>query len=323
METSEKTDFVDDYGKDRSSLTNERKGLQEGGWQAVAISGVSGILMGAGATYATEAFASTERDNVHEEPGKENMEADNANSGASPAGDVVTSESHTTANGVHIASVDQSLSFGQAFAEARAEVGPGGVFHWHGGVFNTYYLDEWNKMSSVERASFAMQVQPEIHVKPENITVQGEGSNIHIHVHIHPEPDTPEHVDPIDPDEPTPEIHYFGFDKIDIEGQEYMAGHMTGNGEHIYLVDLEKDPGHIFEGAIADSNEDGKFTVDEIEDIREFHISIEDFAALSANEGVIESPTGNATGLSHIALNTQEGIAPGLPDYMEDANPLM
>ena len=37
-----------------------------------------------------------------------------------------------------VAEVSQDLSFGEAFATARASVGAGGVFHWHGGIYNTY-----------------------------------------------------------------------------------------------------------------------------------------------------------------------------------------
>lgn len=50
--------------------------------------------------------------------------------------------------------VDDSMSFGQAFAAARAEVGPGGCFEWHGGVYGTYTAEEWGHMSAAERAEY-------------------------------------------------------------------------------------------------------------------------------------------------------------------------
>ncbi len=52
-------------------------------------------------------------------------------------------------------SPDDSMSFAQAFSSARAEVGPHGVFAWHGGVFGTYYADEWNSLPSEYRTSFS------------------------------------------------------------------------------------------------------------------------------------------------------------------------
>ncbi len=52
-------------------------------------------------------------------------------------------------------SPDDSMSFAQAFSAARAEVGPHGVFAWHGGVFGTYYADEWNSLPEDYRTSFS------------------------------------------------------------------------------------------------------------------------------------------------------------------------
>ncbi|MCQ2278415.1 MAG: hypothetical protein MJZ62_03850 [Bacteroidales bacterium] len=50
--------------------------------------------------------------------------------------------------------VNDSMSFSQAFASARSEVGAGGVFEWHGKLYGTYYETEWNSMSSAERAAY-------------------------------------------------------------------------------------------------------------------------------------------------------------------------
>ncbi|MBD5305955.1 MAG: hypothetical protein HDS12_06670 [Bacteroides sp.] len=52
-------------------------------------------------------------------------------------------------------SVSDDMSFGEAFAVARAEVGPGGCFEWHGNVYGTYTADEWNNMTAEERADWS------------------------------------------------------------------------------------------------------------------------------------------------------------------------
>ena len=39
-----------------------------------------------------------------------------------------------------VSSDDQSFS--EAFNTARAELGPGGVFSWHGNLYNTYTAEE-------------------------------------------------------------------------------------------------------------------------------------------------------------------------------------
>lgn len=53
-----------------------------------------------------------------------------------------------------IAQVSDSQSFAQAFADARRQVGPGGIFEWHGNVYGTYYADEWNSMTQEQRGDY-------------------------------------------------------------------------------------------------------------------------------------------------------------------------
>lgn len=42
----------------------------------------------------------------------------------------------------HASSPADEMSFSEAFATAREEVGPGGVFMWHGNAYNTFYAEE-------------------------------------------------------------------------------------------------------------------------------------------------------------------------------------
>ena len=109
-------------------------------WKPVSLGGVAGILMGAGAMYA-------------------------ANAVAQDATDVETAEDGNAEGGItNAATVSDDMSFGEAFEAARAEVGPGGVFHWHGGIYNTYTTAEWDAMTPEEKATFAQQVAPEVPV---------------------------------------------------------------------------------------------------------------------------------------------------------------
>lgn len=55
-------------------------------------------------------------------------------------------------------STSDSMSFNEAFAAARAEVGPGGIFHWHGETYGTYYAEEWENLSAEGREEFAQHV---------------------------------------------------------------------------------------------------------------------------------------------------------------------
>lgn len=60
---------------------------------------------------------------------------------------------HDVAPAAH--TVRDDMSFSQAFATARQEVGAGGVFHWRGQCYGTYYQSEWQSMDADARHSFA------------------------------------------------------------------------------------------------------------------------------------------------------------------------
>lgn len=51
-------------------------------------------------------------------------------------------------------SPEDSMCFNDAFAAAREEVGPNGVFEWRGGVYGTYYAEEWNAFSDEYKEEF-------------------------------------------------------------------------------------------------------------------------------------------------------------------------
>lgn len=110
-------------------------------WKYVTLGGVPGILMGAGLMHADSIFAAESEDTNEEEKPQEEAVAE-------------------TAETPQVASAHDDLSFGEAFAAARAEVGPGGVFEWHGGLYNTYTADEWNSMTAEQKNDFAEQVRP-------------------------------------------------------------------------------------------------------------------------------------------------------------------
>lgn len=101
-------------------------------WKPVTVGGFTGILMGAGAMYVMRAAATGEEASAEQE-------------GA-------ISEAHP----------NDDLSFKDAFEAARAEVGPGGVFRWHGNIYNTYTAEEWKAMSGNDRLAFTEKVIPEV-----------------------------------------------------------------------------------------------------------------------------------------------------------------
>lgn len=112
-------------------------------WHSVLVGGVPGILIGSMGTLGVkDAIASPE---PKPEPNNDEVE--------------VVQVAH---------SVTDEMTFGEAFAAARAEVGPGGAFVWHGHVYGTYRADdpEWQEMSAEERAEHSQLIMSQVHPTP-------------------------------------------------------------------------------------------------------------------------------------------------------------
>jgi len=140
----EATQYDDAYekknNKSEDTASSEDK-KPEGGkkqpiWKKVAVGAGTGILLGAGATILS---ASAPLD--HAESGEGESEG-----GQHP---------EWTDGEVPVAStVSDDMSFSEAFAAARTEVGSGGVFEWHGNIYSTFTEDEWNGMTAEQRDEY-------------------------------------------------------------------------------------------------------------------------------------------------------------------------
>ena len=302
MATSDETLFTQ---MNKETKANGKQNMQ--GWQTVTIGGITGIMMGAGAMYAIDALGKDPTKIVGQDMAE----------GAEIGGTVIETAAHMIDNGLQVANVDQNLSFGQAFEAARNAVGPGGVFHWHGNIYNTYTKDEWDNMSAGEKSQFAQLVQPEIW--------PGEGHPQHHqeearHDPKHEDPTKPE---PIKPDPPKPEpneddgIHFLGFTNVQVDGQEYLAGQVSAkiNGEErqIYYIDVDNAPDNEFDVRVEDLNGDGVLTSQEALDVRDHHLNVGEFALISALEGTNQNP-------NQTAMINQNEIANDMPDYVNDAD---
>lgn len=208
-------------------------------WKPVTIGGLTGILMGAGAMYGVQAIAS---------------DSNEVASGAE--------------EGLKVATVDDSMSFSQAFGAARAQVGAGGVFTWHGNIFNTYTADEWKAMSNEDKQLFAEQVKPQIsasdidthqlvaHVAPEeNVEVQHEPS-VTVEVEDEPLPDaTLEYASESQKDSKLngdlswgditsndDDVRIIGFKDVEIgRGRSVAMQEIEVNGQRVAVIDVDKD----------------------------------------------------------------------------------
>jgi hypothetical protein len=199
-------------------------------WKYVTLGGVAGILMGAGSLYAgqkvVKEFVSESEEDVNDE-----------------------SNTQVTASEIRVANVGQDLSFGQAFAAARAEVGPGGVFYWHGGIYNTFTAEEWSAMSVEQKNEFAQHVQPEYH--PHDLSTPTDANTQVIVVH-----------------------HVYHNEDIqsssnNTEGVE-VAGHqadsnVTQDGD-VHIVGYAKVQGHVAVGVDLDNDGQADVAIIDVDD---------------------------------------------------------
>lgn len=281
----------------QSPVKEEKGNVGKVNWQKVTIGGITGILMGAAATHvADDAYASDK--------------TDSSTGNDSSWDDAVSSQ--IAANGLRVAEVDQNLSFGDAFAAARAEVGAGGVFHWHGRTYNTYTEREWTSMSEAEHNAFAHQVAPELSPNEVPMEHQQEVQNVEVQSEdISQQPQ----VSQVTADSgEEPEVHFLGIDQIQTEnGQTMNIGHMTIASEEVALVDLDNDM--VFDVTISDRNHNGQIEDEEVIDISDRQLTVTDFAL------AVEQENGGVT-LVHddLADNPQDLIAEDMPDYMNNVD---
>lgn len=195
-------------------------------WKTVAIGAGTGILMGAGT-----AFAASTLHGKDDEP--------------------------ITAGDIKEAHASDGDSFEDAFNAARAQVGPGGVFEWHGNLYNTYTKEEWDSMSDDEKNAFADAVRPMAQA-----TEADHQAAQHVEAHtVHHEP-TAEDVRPVGNthEQPaggtTPAANTQGDDDVHVVGQTTVGGHGT------LIFDVDGD--NQADVAVIDVNDNNVVDVEDV-----------------------------------------------------------
>ena len=284
----------------RPVINGQQETKKEGSaWKHVTLGGVSGILMGAGLLYAGQAVAQ----NVNSE------EKPEGNPEEKPE-DVVAPEqgetSHTLENGLQVAAVNDDMSFGEAFAAARAEVGPGGVFHWHGGIYNTYTAAEWNAMSTDQKHDFAQQVKPEISVDQVSTPTD---ANTHVvvvhHVYEHHEaPATPEvhEAAATATSEDVQVVDQQTVQNFEQDGDVHIVGYANVDG-HL-MVGYDTDNDGQADVAIIDVDDNGRPSGPDVVTDGEHAITLEEL--------------NQETDPNQMASMENPDSAPDMPDYMNE-----
>lgn len=225
-------------------------------------------------------------------------ETDNTNEGASSDGlttPVVTDGTLAIAHGV-----SDDMSFGEAFAAAHEEVGPGGVFEWHGELYGTYTAQEWNSLSAAEKEDYNshLRVVRTPHYEA-NVThhtsafsAPHEDYAQHEEQHAEHHEDVAQHTGHSD-DEFTDDndeghvvqttvvedesgVEVLGVEHVTMDdGSEVALGGAVIDGTVVAVMDVDMDGEADL--LAADFNENGHFDDDEWHDVRDEHFAMSDF----------------------------------------------
>jgi hypothetical protein len=269
----------------RPVINGQQETKKEGSaWKHVTLGGVSGILMGAGLLYAGQAVAATKTETPEETADTATAEAQQADS--------------ATEATLPVAQMHNDLSFGEAFAAARAEVGPGGVFIWHGGIYNTYTADEWNAMTPQQKNDFAHQVNPEVRA------------------HEVPTP-TDAHPDVAAQPATDADVHTVS-DTSDVHVVEQQIAQNFDMGDDVHIVGYANAEGHLVVG--YDSTGDGQADVAIID--MDGNLAPSDADVIMDREGNMArlGDLNNEPDPNQTAAMENPDVAPDMPDYMNDAN---
>ena len=201
-----------------------------------------------------------------------------------------------TDEGVRIAQVDDNASFSEAFADARAQVGPGGAFEWRGHVYNTYYAEEWNNMSAEERAEYQSKI--------DYATIAGDTNNNVVEETPYVEQNSmASNTEMVDNDTESDSVKVLGVEAVEDEyGNQMTIAAIEVEGEQALLVDVDNDG--TMDALIVDENYDNQIDPNnEIFDIEDCNIETNDLMQMSMEQNEV-----------YYASND------GMPDYMNDAD---
>ena len=278
----------------RPVINGQEENKNEGSaWKHVTLGGVSGILMGAGLLYAGQAVAATKSDAPEE------------TANAATADEAQQAEVQQAATAAEqtlpVAQMHNDMSFGEAFAAARAEVGPGGVFIWHGGIYNTYTADEWNAMTPQQKNDFAQQVNPEVRA------------------HEVPTP-TDAHPEVAAQPATEAEVHTISDNISDVQvvSPEVAQSYQSLETEDVHIVGYADANGHLAVG--YDVNGDGNADV-AIIDMGEEGLSGDDVVVTRGGDVATVDQIANTPDTDPNQMTAMENpdVAPDMPDYMNDA----
>ncbi len=205
-------------------------------------------------------------------------------------------------------SVNDDMSFGEAFAAARTEVGPGGCFEWHGNVYGTYTADEWNNMTAEQQADWSDHFSwnhidhSESHVAQHSTAAQHASSNATVQTTANdddievvsvnhtenndiaqnqPQNNVHQTSNEVEEQSSEPEIEILGV--VHDDETNTNIGGMKIDGQDVILVDIDNDL--AFDYMAADANNNNQIDRNELVDIQDQNLTVNDLGGFSNPAG--------------------------------------
>lgn len=269
-------------------------------WQEVVIGGISGIALGAAATVLMGSAPASDANPEENTESSEQEAYETMDNGYAPMA----------------SNVNDDMSFNEAFAAARGEVGPGGVFEWHGGLYGTYYASEWNAMDDDARNEYYNSVpwssashHPSNHTTTNNTDSHHTDTTIVDHGGEDDHHETTGSQATADAD-----IEIIGVEHANLDGEhDSIIGAASVNGQAVYFVDVDGTDDQ-FDVMIADLNGNSDIEENEVFDITDQHLSVSHFEQLA-------NASGNGGGSGEDNLDEMYANNDTLPDYVNDVDP--
>ena len=305
---SEETAPIEQTKTENKTSADSKKTNQKKGKTVAAAAGgfAAGAAVGVGATAA----ASTTGDNA-EIPEAPNEEAVSEKSPETPSPEQVILAND---EGIRYAHVNAD-NFQDAFAQAREQVGPGGVFEYNGRIYATYYAEEWNEMSPQERVEFqskVYEIAPSQHAGTSNSGHSMMADNTHTEsgvdnvIHTESAESIPANAEMIAAEPADNEIRVLGVEAVQNDyGQIMNVALVECEGDQALLIDVDNNG--IIDVSIHDDNFDGEIQESEIHDISGAGLEV---AALMQAHAAQEGDMLYAS-------------CDDMPDYVNDADSMM
>lgn len=256
--TMEKTTVMNEQQPVESKNANKNSN-----WRKVVIGGVSGIALGG---VASAALAAT---TIH---ASEDVESDET------ALTGVDGTAHVDGS-VPVAQVSDDMSFSDAFNAAHDQVGPGGVFVWHGQVYSTFTDDEWNSMTPAEQAEFGNHVHVQ-YDEPSHASAQPTGTHAEQVAHAETqEPQVtvaqqPENTNVTEGEVPQVEPEVLAYEIVSgADGSQMDVAVVSVGGQEFGVYDVNQDG--TADLMVADENNNQHIEENEIHDISSENVSMQ------------------------------------------------